>query len=98
MWIKSFIIDNIHYINFIMFNISKFDPITGTFLQGTWFEFDSNLVNYPCLEDIKVAGCKEPMTEDIQKVLKKVGMDNAFFPCCKSWCNADYGMTFLLDN
>ena len=28
----------------------------------------------PCLEGIKVAGCKEPMTEDIWKVLKKVGM------------------------
>ena len=53
----------------------NFDPITGTFLKGTWFELDSNLVNFPCLEDIKVAECKEPMTEDIRKVLKKVGMD-----------------------
>ena len=32
MQIKSVIIDNIHDINFIMFNISNFDPITGTFL------------------------------------------------------------------
>ena len=32
-------------------------------------------LTYPCLEEIKVAGCKEPITEDIWKVLKKVGMD-----------------------
>ena len=53
----------------------NFDLITGTFLWETWFELDFNLVNFPCLKDIKVAGCKEPMTEDIRKALKKVGMD-----------------------
>ena len=58
----------------------NFDPITGAFLNGTWFELDSNLVNFPCLENIKVAGCKEPMTEDLQKVLKKVGMDKPQAP------------------
>ena len=52
----------------------NFDPITGIFLKGPWFELDSNLVNFPCPEEIKVAGCRESMTEDIQKVLKKVGM------------------------
>ena len=43
-------------------------------------ELDSNLVNFPCPEDIKVAGCKGLMTKDIRKVLKKVGMEKPQAP------------------